>query len=194
MTDTSSMTRLVKLPIKTLDAPEFSAVARRIVPPPRDPQKASQFFPAYAGFEIGHGPTVDISHFYSNASHAPHPAGFDRHLYSEELWIAVEGDFYVPAAPSLQPDNVDEVPPLDRMYCFLVHQGDVFVLRRGVWHAGVWPVIPGAAVQFMMLLSGHRRTGEGRPVDNPGGRIHDVMIVPDFDAFSSGEPCPTEMA
>jgi mannose-6-phosphate isomerase-like protein (cupin superfamily) len=184
MSDTSSTPRLVKLPIKTVDDPEFSAVARRIVPPPRDAQKASQFFPAYAGFEIGQGSTVDISHFYSNASHAPRPAGFDRHLHSEELWIALEGDFYVPAAPSLQPDDVDETPSLERMHCFLIHQGDVFAFRRGVWHAGVWPVTPGAAVQFMMLLSGHRRTDDGRPMDNPGGRVRDAMIVPDFDAFS----------
>ncbi len=186
MSETSATPRLVKLPIKTLDTPEFSVVARRIIPPPRDHQKVSQFFPAYAGFEIGHGATVDISHFYSSASHAPRPAGFDRHLHSEELWIALEGDFYIPAAPSLQPDNVDEVPPLDHMYCFLVHQGDVFALRRGVWHAGPWPVIPGTAVQFMMLLSGHRRTNEGRPVDNPGGRVRDALIVPDFGAFSGG--------
>ena len=53
----------------TVDDPEFSAVARWIAPPPRDPQRAAQFFPAYASLEIGEGLTVDISHFYSNASH-----------------------------------------------------------------------------------------------------------------------------
>jgi hypothetical protein len=176
--------RVIKLPIRTTAGPEFAAVARRIAPPERDPEKPAQFFPAYDGFDIGQGTRVDISHYYARGGHEPHRAGFDRHLESEELWIAVKGDFYVPAGPCARPGDPDEMPVPEQMHCFLIREGDVFALKRNVWHAGVWPVIAGAPVEFMMLLSGHRQTSDGRPLDNPVRRVPDTEIVPDFDAGS----------
>lgn len=180
MSEKPAAPRLVKLPIKTVDDPEFAAVARRISPPPRDPQKRAQFFPAHGSFGIGQGPTVDISYYYTDGGHEPHRAGFDRHQHSEELWIAVEGDFYMPAAPCERPGDLDEVPPVDRMRCFLIREGEVFALRPNVWHAGVWPAVSGTPVRFMMLLSGHRRSSEGRPLDNPIRVVPDTEIIPDF--------------
>jgi hypothetical protein len=174
--------RLIKLPIRATDSPEFAAVARRINPPERDPAKPAQFFPAYDGFDIGQGTRVDVSHFYAHGGHEPHRAGFDRHLESEELWIAVKGDFYVPAAPCGRPGDLEEMPPVEQMQCFLIREGDVFALKPNVWHAGVWPVVPGDRIEFMMLLSGHRQTGDGRPLDNPIRRVPDTEIVPDFDS------------
>jgi len=176
---------VIRLAIKTTDSPEFAAVARPIAPPERDPEKHVQFFPAYDGFDIGQGSRVDVSHFYACGGHEPHRAGFDRHLESEELWVAVRGDFYVPAGPCARAGDLDEMPVPERMHCFLIREGDVFALRKNVWHAGVWPVIPGTQVEFMMLLSGHRHTSDGRPLDNPIRRLPDTEIVPDFPGLAA---------
>lgn len=170
--------RIVKLPVKPVESPEFAAIARRIEPPRRDLTKPSEFFAAWASFAIGQGPTVDVSFLYSNHPRVPRAASFDRHLHSEELWVPLEGAFYLPAGPCASTDP-DEVPPVERMHCFLIRVGDFFALKPNVWHGGVWPVVPGATVRFMMILSGHRKTAVGRALDNPVRRVPDTQILPD---------------
>lgn len=173
-----------RLKVRTPDDPAFSAVARMVNPPAIDPEK-TRFVPAYAGFNIGEGADVDISYFHEPPSAAPwrRPrSGFDRHLRSEELWVVVEGDFYLPLGLCRYPDDPEDVPHPDDMLCFTFREGDLFVLRPNVWHCGPWPVRPGISVRFYMLLSGHRKAASGQNVDHITRRFPgDVAILPDVD-------------
>jgi hypothetical protein len=156
-----------KLPMRTVDDPAFATVARMVNPPPTEPDKRA-FLPAYAGFNIADGSDVDISYYYAPpapVSDWPARRRFDRHLRTEELWVVTEGDFLLPLAACRNPDDPDDAPRPEDFLCFAIKQGDLFVLRPNVWHCGPWPTREGAAVRFLMMLSGHRKSTEQQAAD-----------------------------
>jgi hypothetical protein len=165
-----------KLKVLSTDDPSFSKVARFVEPPPLTPE--GKFFPAYVGFNIGSGADVDIS-WLDVAGGLPYRVitGFDRHLHTEELFIAIDGDFYFPAAPCRQPDDPDDVPSPDDFRCWRINEGDMFVLKPNVWHDGCWPVDPSRMVRFIMILSGHRASAEGGRVDHIVKRFPEGMGI-----------------
>jgi hypothetical protein len=164
-----------KLKVLSITDPSFAKVARPVVPPPFTPGK---FFPAYAGFNIGSGSDVDIS-WLDVAAGLPYRvvSGFDRHLHTEELFIAVDGDFYLPAAPCKHPEDADDTPTPDDFCCWRINQGDMFVLKPNVWHDGCWPVDPTKNVRFIMILSGHRAGAGGDRVDHIIKRFPEGMGI-----------------
>lgn len=180
---------ITRLKVRSTKDPLFATVARMVNPPEADEAKAC-FLPAYGGFDIAEGTQVDISFLYQPPSERPWlqlKSGFDRHWRTEELWIVTGADFYLPLAPARYADDRDELPHLEDMLCFAIKQGDLFVLKPNVWHTGPWAVKPGQAVQFYMLLSGHRQAVSGGYLDlgvrNFAGA---AAVLPDVD--DSGRP------
>jgi hypothetical protein len=152
--------QIQRLQVLSTDDPSFAEVARMVNIPPVTPE--GKFFPAYDGFNIGAGSDVDIS-WLDVAAGYPYRvvAGFDRHLHTEELFIATEGDFYFPAAPCRHPDDPEDMPTPEDFRCWHIKQGDMFVLKPNVWHDGCWPVDANRMVRFIMILSGHRGSASG---------------------------------
>ncbi|TBL79074.1 hypothetical protein [Paenibacillus thalictri] len=178
-----------KLKIRTTDDPLFETVARMAKPPQMTSEK-SLFAPAYGSFNIADGTVVDLSYLYEPGSDTPwsKPRNrFDRHLFTEELWMVSEGDFYVPFGLCKNPDDPEDIPQPDEIHCFLIRKGDVFVLKPNVWHCGPWPREKGMAVSFYMALSGHRQSASGGNVDYiMKDFAGDWAILPDLD--DSGRP------
>lgn len=154
-----------RLNVLSSDDPSFAEVARKVVPPPRAPK--GEFYPAYVGFNVGSGSDVDISWLDVAAGYPYRPVtGFDRHLHTEELFIATEGDYYFPACLCRRPEDSDEVPSPEDFKCWLIKQGEMYVLKPNVWHDGCWPVDASRMVRFIMILSGHRASAQGGRVDH----------------------------
>ena len=166
-----SETKIHRLKVLSTDDPSFAEVARFVNPPPVRPDGRGEFFPAYTGFNIGSGSDVDISYLYVAAGpYRPH-SGFDRHLYTEEMFIAIEGDFYFPAAPCRHPEDPEDVPYPEDFHCWRINERYIFIYLLNVWHNGCWPVDPTKMVKFVMVLSGHRAAREGGKVDHLTGRF-----------------------
>ncbi|MHB1007444.1 MAG: ureidoglycolate lyase [Chloroflexota bacterium] len=167
-----SETQIVhRLPCKATSDPAFAKIARLVAEPQRDPAKHTEFFPALANFNIGSGTVVDVSLYYGQPSASLVPRSrFDRHLQSDEFFVALKGDWYMPMAPCRHPEDLDERPHAKDMSAFLVREGEMFVLLPNVWHAGVWPAKAGKEIKFMMVLSGHR-AGSGLQ-----GRVDHVVL------------------
>jgi hypothetical protein len=153
-----------KLEVLPISDPSFDKVGRYIKPPPATPGK-SEFYPAYTGFNIGAGSDVDISWLYVAAAPWQPKVGWDRHITTEELFIATEGDYYFPAAPCRNPDDPDDIPQPEDFVCWRVNQGDMYVLKPNMWHDGCWAVDPNQMIKFIMVLSGHRASEGGGHVD-----------------------------
>lgn len=174
-----------RVKVRTSDDPLFSTVARAVNPPARQADR-TLFLPAYAGFNIAEGSKVDISYFYEPPSDEPWATPkrtFDRHLRTDELWVAMEGDMWVAMAPCRRPDDPQDTPRPEDMLCFEIKQGDALVVRPNTWHTGPWPAQPGQAVRFFMLLSGHRKADSGDNVDHIMRDFPDgAAILPDVDA------------
>jgi mannose-6-phosphate isomerase-like protein (cupin superfamily) len=172
----------MKLPIDSVHSEHFKSVARLVNPPIEDWSK-TVFLPAYSHFEIFSGSTVDISYFYQPPSKTPWQtprAVFDRHLKTEEMWIVVEGDLLVPLAVAKTDDDPNELPSLEDMRCYEIHEGEAFVLRPNVWHAGPWAKRSGQAVRFFMLLSGHRRIDSQATLDHIVKEL-EIGVSPDWN-------------
>lgn len=157
---------IYRLPILSTDDPSFREIANKVHRPPRDQTKPVEFFPAQYIFNIGTGANVDVSFFYADGRVRDRRVdNFDRHLFTEELWVALKGDFYYMAAPCRNPKDPDEIPHPEDFHCYLVRQGDIFIQKPNIWHDGVWPVT--AEVEVMLCLSGHRKElGADAPVDH----------------------------
>lgn len=157
-------------PIPVLDsaAPEFEQVATRVPWPGRDPSQGTQFFPAVTTFGIPASDKVDVSVFYINPGTDPEPAALcDRHVDSEELFVALQGDFLLAiAARSTFPPDPDELPDPSAMTAYVVHEGDAFILPTNTWHTGCWAADPAEPVTFLMIISGHRKGEQGKAVDH----------------------------
>src|SRR5690348_14970110 len=101
-----------RLKVRSSDDPLFSTVARAVNPPERQADH-TLFLPAYAGFNIAEGSNVDISYFYEPPSDQPWSTPkrrFDRHVRTDELWVALEGDMLVALAPCGRPDDPHDTP------------------------------------------------------------------------------------
>jgi hypothetical protein len=178
-----------KLKIRTTDDPLFATVAR-MAKPPKMVSETSYFEPAYSSFNIADGTLVDLSYLYEPASDTPWSktrSRFDRHIQTEELWVVMEGDFYVPFGLCSNPEDPESLPKPEEMMCFLIRKGDVFILKPNVWHTGPWPKEKGMAVSFYMALSGHRQKADG---DNVDFFMRDfagnAAVLPDLD--EAGRP------
>lgn len=178
-----------RVKIRSTDDPLFATVARMAKPPKMVSDK-SYFEPAYSSFNIADGTLVDLSYLYEPASETPWSKTrnkFDRHLFTEELWMVTEGDFYVPLALCKNPDDPEDVPNPEEMMCFEIHKGDVFILKPNVWHTGPWPKEKGMAVSFYMALSGHRQKASGENVDFIMKDFpNNTAILPDLE--EAGKP------
>ena len=152
------------IPLFDLDSPEFERFADRVTWPERDPTRAGQFTPALKTFAIPPGDKVDLSVFYANPEQPPQPSSqCDRHLDSEELFITLRGNWVI--ALGDQGSGPEALPQAPDFQAFLVREGDAFVQRAAVWHAGFWPADPTPAT-FLMVLSGHRSDTSGATVDH----------------------------
>lgn len=156
------------IPVLDSSSPEFEQVATRVPWPGRDPCHGTQFFPAVTTFGIPPGDKVDLSVFYINPGTDPEPAALcDRHVDSEELFVALQGDFLLAIAPrSAFPPDPDELPDPSAMTAFVVHEGDAFILPTNTWHTGCWAADAAEQVTFLMIISGHRKGEEGKAVDH----------------------------
>ncbi len=177
-------TPITRLKVRNTDDPLFATVARMVNPPQAD-DATPRFLAAYAGFDIGEGSQVDISFLYQPPSERPWEqprSGFDRHWRTEELWLVTEGDFYLPLALARHPDDHEDLPLPEDMLCFVIREGDLFVLKPNVWHAGPWATKPGQAVAFYMLLSGHRQAVSGGYLDFGVRQLAGgAAVLPDVD-------------
>jgi hypothetical protein len=180
---------VVKLPVFGTESVEFGMVARSVTPIVAD-QTATTFLPAYGQFSLGEGCEADISFFFEPASDRPWESPrliADRHLRTEELWLPIRGEFVVALGVAVDPFDAETPPRGEEMRCFVVRDGEAFVLRRNVWHCGPWPLHRGEAVRFFMVLSGHRKQESGT------GAVDHVLrefacdggIVPDADMLGS---------
>lgn len=147
-------------------APAFAEVARIVKPPPVREGGWGEFFPAYAGFTIGSGSDVDISYLYMAPGPYSPVRGFDRHLWSEEMFIALEGGVYFLTAHCRDPLDPDALPDPDDFQCWRINEGDVFILKTNVWHGGCWPVDSARTAKLLMVISGHRTSADGGKVDH----------------------------
>lgn len=176
----TTQTGVHRIPIVSLDDPSYAHLARRVTFPASDRSKTLDFFPAFEGFNTGDG-AIDVSLFYSFDTEPQ--AMFDRHLRTEEFFIPVEGDFYIPLAPCRDAADPDEQPAPDDFVCALVREGEGMILNANVWHNGGWPADPQKGTRFLMILSGHRA---GSGVD---GRVDHIVkefpagttILPDWN-------------
>ena len=101
-----------RLKVRASDDPLFSTVARAVNPPARQADQ-TLFLPAYDGFNIAEGSKVDISYFYEPSADEPWTKPkqtFDRHVRTDELWVAMEGDMWVAMAPCRRPDDPQDTP------------------------------------------------------------------------------------
>lgn len=182
MNDTANIYRL---PILTTDDPLFAKMAR-MVRPPKIESDQTVFEPAYASFDVADGSVVDLSYFYQPPSDDPWSkvkGMFDRHLRTEELWVVMDGEFYMPLGLCSDPDDPDEMPKLDEMVCFIIKKGDIFVLKPNVWHCGPWSRHKGKPFSFYMALSGHRTDSSGVNVDYIIKKFPEgTGILPDAEA------------
>jgi hypothetical protein len=169
----------LKLPVFTTDTVAFASVARLVTPNVPD-ETVTNFLPAYAQFSLGEGSLADISFFFEPPSAHPwdEPRVIaDRHIRTEELWLPTRGEFVVALGMAEDPNDAQSPPRGDEMRCFVVREGEAFVVLRNVWHCGPWPLHKGEPVRFYMILSGHRKeNGSGASVDHvlreftcPGG-------------------------
>jgi hypothetical protein len=156
------------VPILTPDDPSFARIARKVVEPPRDSARPVEFFPAPYIFNIGHGSNVDLSWFYCDGRMRDRKVNhFDRHLFTEEVWIARKGNFYWMAAPCRQPDDPQDLPHPEDFNAYVIREGDIFIVKPNVWHDGVWPLTPQDEIEIIVVLSGHRKDlGVDAPVDH----------------------------
>jgi hypothetical protein len=172
-----------RIPIVSLDDPRYQHLARRVVFPASDRARGGQFFPAYVTFNLP-DTTVDVSFLYSFRREPT--AGFDRHLRTEELFVALEGDLVFPLAPCRNPDDPEEVPTPEDFVAVRVRQGEAAILPANVWHNGGWPVDPERGIRLLDILSGHR-AGSGHQ-----GRVDHIVkqfaggaaIVPDWSTLA----------
>lgn len=172
--------KVYRIPIVSLDDPKYSHLARLVTFPPSDREQRGKFLPAYVGFNVGSGSDVDISFLYSYRSEPS--SGFDRHLWTEEVFVPLQGDFCIPLAACKDPDDPDEKPDPADFVGAIVRQGEALILRANIWHNGGWPVDPEQGVRYLMFLSGHR-AGEGHQgrVDYITQRLDEgVAIAPDW--------------
>jgi hypothetical protein len=159
--------------------PSFARVARLVVPPPRDHARSIEFFGAFYTFSIGSGSTVDVSYYYGDgASTRREVDGFDRHFFTEELFIAKKGDILYPAAPCRNPDDPGDLPHPEDFNCYHIREGEWFIQKPNTWHDGLWPVDPNADIEVIVILSGHRKElGAAAPVDHMVQRFPEGQAI-----------------
>ena len=167
-----------RLPILKTDHTRFKEIARMVRLPPVEPEKGIQFFPAFDGFETGTegAQKIDISYLW-----VPWHRGalneFDKHPHNEELFIVLQGDFYMIIGAS----EGGEHPRLEEMSCYYIREGDMFVQKRNVWHTACWPTDPTRPVKYLMILSSHRTIETGQKLDhNVRPLPNNAAVMPDF--------------
>lgn len=185
---------VTRLPVLPTSSPEFAAIARMVDLPAVDPAGGIQFFPAFDGFETGGdgAQRMDVSYLYVPWHRNP-LTDFDKHPNNEELFIVLQGHFYMIIGSA----GGGAYPRLEEMHCFHIREGDMFVQKRNVWHTACWPLDPTRPVKYLMILNGHRSVdgsaedqshGAGNRVDHnirslPGG----TSVMPDFDTARQEE-------
>ena len=180
---------VIQLPVLSTNDSRFSEVAEMIALPEIEPNAGIQFFPAFAGFETsasGAG-RIDISYLYVPWHRDP-LTDFDKHPDNEELFIVLQGDFYMIVGSA----GGGDYPRPDEMRCFHVREGDVFVQKRNVWHTACWPLDPTRPTKYLMILNGHRATdgdssnlvhGSGNRVDhNIRSLENQLAVMPQFNS------------
>lgn len=180
--------KIHKIKVLPTSDSSFKEVARMVELPDIDLKGGIQFFPAFTGFETGgagFSELVDISYLYV-PWHRDALNEFDKHVHSEELFVVLQGDFYMIIGSS----EGGEYPCLGEMRCYLLKEGDMFVQKRNVWHTACWPVDKTRPVKYIMVISGHRTTtgttadrseGEGDRLDDNVRSLPDgIMVMPDI--------------
>ena len=172
--------KIHKIKVLPTSDDSFKKIAKKIELPDIDPKGKIQFFPAFANFETGgagFSEVVDISYLYVPWHRDPLNE-FDKHNHSEELFVVLQGDFYMIIGSS----EGGESPQLEEMHCYLLREGDIFVQKRNVWHTACWPVDKTRPVKYIMVVSGHRSKTGATPdqSEGKGDRLdHNIRPLPD---------------
>jgi mannose-6-phosphate isomerase-like protein (cupin superfamily) len=174
-----STEKIVRLPVLSTDDPHFAEIARMVTLPDVDPAAGIQFFPAFDGFDTGEegAQRIDVSYLFVPWHRDP-LTSFDKHPNNEELFVVLQGDFYMVIGSA----EGGEYPSVEEMHCFHIKQGEMFVQKKNVWHTACWPLSKTEPVRYLMILSGHRAV-EGGTVDlsqGEGNRLdHHIRSLPD---------------
>ena len=171
--------KILSIPIYSTDHPYFKEIARMVDLPSTELEKGIQFYPAIDGFETGAegSEKVDIS-FLSVPYHRDALNSFDKHPHNEELFVVLQGSFYMIVGSS----EGGEMPLCEELHCFKIEEGTVFVQKRNVWHTACWPLHKDKPVRYLMILSGHRALdGQEVKLDHYVRELPDNMaVIPDF--------------
>lgn len=172
--------KVIQLPVFSTDHDVFCEIGHMVKLPCVDMSEEIQFFPAIDGFETGSvgSERIDLSYLYVPYHRNPLNS-FDKHPNNEELFLALQGSFYMIAGLS----SHGEMPDASEMRCFQINEGDIFIQKKNVWHTACWPLDPKTPVKYIMVLSGHRNAdAEGsKKVDHhirelPNG----LSVIPNF--------------
>ncbi len=74
----------------------------------------------------------------------------ERHMHSDELLAPLGGDCLVYVGPPDYPDEPAHMPPLERLRVFRVRQGQVVLLKPGVWHGA--PLAIDSPLNVLVIL------------------------------------------
>jgi ureidoglycolate hydrolase len=176
--------QIIELPVQSTEDPSFNEIGRMVYLPETCPEKGIQFFPAFEGFATSTkgNELMDISYLYVPWHRDP-LFEFDIHPDNEELFIILEGEFYMITGAGKSGGN----PRLEDMHCYHLKQGDMFIQKRNVWHTACWPLDRRQEVKYLMILRGHRSIDEnGAKLDHNIRRFCDnIAVIPDFSSVSS---------
>lgn len=125
----------MKLPIEELTAEAFAPFGRVVEKPNRATDAQGPGFFWYG--EIADLTPGDRPYAAGHLELEPAPLRFDwaeRHMHTDELLAPVSGTCLIYVGPPEFPDEPGRLPALDHFRVFRVRQGQVVILKPGVWH------------------------------------------------------------
>jgi mannose-6-phosphate isomerase-like protein (cupin superfamily) len=184
---------IAHLPVLPTSDPSFAAIAHMVTLPDVDPASGIQFFPAFDGFDTGEDGSqrIDVSYLYVPWHRDP-LTDFDKHPNNEELFVVLQGDFYMVIGSA----DGGELPQVEEMRCYHIKQGDIFIQKKNVWHTACWPLDASRPVKYLMILSGHRSASGGAAdsTQGTGNRVdHHMRSLPDNYAVLPQFDTPADM-
>ncbi len=171
--------KTIRIPVQSTEDPSFNEIGRMVYLPETCCERGIQFFPAFEGFETSTkgNELIDLSYLYVPWHRDP-LFEFDIHPDNEELFIILQGDFYMITGAG----RSGEEPAVEDMRCYHLKQGDIFIQKKNVWHTACWPLDRSTDVKYLMILRGHRTIdSQGAKLDHNIRNLRDnTAVIPDF--------------